>query len=65
MKIIKYTLDGHNYTVSPSMEMFNHDSYSRTALAERGVMFETDDAVLAWVIAKDVPQGVEYEITES
>lgn len=46
-------------------EMFDPNSATRMELAALGFNFENDDEVVAFVAAKDVPQGKSYDIVDS
>jgi hypothetical protein len=64
MKIIKFTHEGVEKTLHPAPAMFVAHSTTRYLLRERGIDFENDEDILAWIIAKDLPNGVDYTVEE-
>lgn len=54
---VTYNYDELSHTLTIAPEMFDVNSGTRQMLAENGVTFENNDQVIAWVIAKDIPQG--------
>lgn len=46
-------------------EMFDPNSATRMELAALGIVFNNDDEVIAFVAAKDVPQGKSYNVIDS
>ena len=49
--------DGSTAVLHPAPEMFDPNSRTRALLALHGKVFETDDEVMDFIIAKDVPPG--------
>ena len=63
MKKIVYTApDGSVRVIVPAPEMFNPKSKTRSLLPKLATASE--DEILAWIVAKDVPAGVEYHFVE-
>lgn len=48
--------------VHPAPNMFDPDSRDRLSLPE--LDGKTDEEILQWIIAKDVPEGLKYRITD-
>jgi len=65
-KVICFENDlGYASLIHIPPEMFNPNSATRMELAALGIEFDNDDEVIAFVAAKDVPQGKDYSIVDS
>lgn len=56
--------DGTCAVVVPCPDMFDPNSKTRGLLASNGIVFNSDEEVLQFIINKDVPEGKEYRITD-
>lgn len=62
MKCIVYKYGTGVHIIVPAPEMFDPNSYTRISLNED---FADDEAILNWIIQKNVPDGItEYDIVE-
>ena len=59
-RIIYSTPDNMLNVIHPTIEMFDENSSTRGLLKSRGIEFKSDEEILNWIIAKDVPEGIPY-----
>lgn len=62
--IIIKNMDGTCSILHPAPEMFNKNSRTRIELTNTGIILNTDEEVLNYIINKDVPEGLKFRIAD-